>query len=70
MPGAEAVNRLIVDKALEKGESRGRLVKVVFVAAYAFPAGFVMDARAMMGPETPGFSIDVRYPSPPEPETT
>lgn len=59
MPGAEAVNRLIIDGALEPLEGRGRLARVVFIAAYTFPAGFVMDARAMMGPENPGFTIDV-----------
>lgn len=57
MPGAEAVNRLISDGALEPCEGRGRVVKIVFIAAYTFPAGFVMDARAMMGPDNPGFTI-------------
>jgi hypothetical protein len=60
MPGAEAVNRIVSDDALEPLEGRGRLIKVVFIAAYAFPANFVMDVRAMLGPENPAFDIDVR----------
>lgn len=66
MPGAEAINRLISDGALEPLEGRGRLIHTVFIAAYAFPANFVMDVRAMLGPENPAFDIDVRtFPEPP-----
>ena len=36
------------------------MIKAVFIAAYAFPANFVMDVRAMLGPENPAFDIDVR----------
>ena len=59
MPGAEAVNKIISDGALEPGDGRGRLIRTVFIAAYTFPAGFVMDVRAMLGPENPAFEIDV-----------
>ena len=58
MPGAECLNRLIVDGAFDPLEGRGRVVRVVFIAAYTFPAGFIMDAKAMMGPDNPGFTID------------
>lgn len=58
MPGAEAINRLIADGALEGGG--GKLSRVVFIAAYVFPAGVVMDAKAFVRPEDPGYSIDVR----------
>lgn len=60
MPGAEAINRICSDEALEGLEGRGKLIKAVFIAAYAFPANFVMDVRAMLGPENPAFDIDVR----------
>ena len=69
MPGAEAVNKIVSDGALEPGDGRGRLIRTVFIAAYTFPAGFVMDVRAMLGPENPAFEIDVHtsvhIPSPP-----
>jgi hypothetical protein len=61
MPGAEAVNKIISDGALEPGDGRGRLIRTVFIAAYAFPAGFVMDVRAMLGPENSAFEIDVYH---------
>ena len=64
MPGAEAVNKIISDGALEPGDGRGRLIRTVFIAAYTFPAGFVMDVRAMLGPENPAFEIDVHPPIP------
>lgn len=59
MPGAECINKLVADGALETRNGRGKLVKAVFIAAYTFPAGFAMDAREFIRPEDPGFSIDV-----------
>ena len=59
MPGAEAINKIISDGALEPGSGRGRLLRAVFIAAYTFPANFVMDVRAMLGPDNPAFDIDV-----------
>lgn len=60
MPGSEAVNKL-----LELGTqdahatlSRGKLRRVVYISAYMFPAGFVMDAKMFIGAEDPMFSID------------
>lgn len=59
MPGAEAINRLIAEGALEPKEGRGKLRRVVFIAAYVFPAGMVFDAKDFIRPEDPYFSIDV-----------
>jgi hypothetical protein len=64
MPGAEAINRIVSDGALEPLQGRGRLLRAVFIAAYTFPANFVMDVRAMLGPENPAFDIDVLPPNP------
>lgn len=36
----------------------GRLVRAVFIAAYVFPPGFVMDAKQFVGSGDPNFSID------------
>ncbi|KAK5125330.1 hypothetical protein LTR85_000439 [Meristemomyces frigidus] len=63
MPGAEAINRLLAEKRLasqaEGGrDGRARLARVIFLAAYVFPIGFIMDAAMMVGPENPNFTID------------
>ena len=61
MPGAEAINRLHTSGALDptsNDKDRGRLVKALFIAAYTFPAGIVMDAADFVGPSTPGLTID------------
>lgn len=60
MPGTEALNRLIAAGMLEPRAGKGKVVKVVFLAAYVFPAGFVMDAKEHVGAANPGLSIDVR----------
>lgn len=72
MPGAEAVNHIIKDGGLEPCTGRGRLIRTVFMAAYAFPAGFVMDVRALLKSESPAFEIDVKLPRlhPPKPNLT
>ena len=59
MCGAEAVNRIIAAGGLEKRQGKGGLVRVVLIAAYALPAGVVLDARDYVGPENPNLSIDV-----------
>ena len=67
MPGAEAVNRLFAGGTISTngedkdaaGKRGGRLTAVVFIAAYTFPAGMVMDTRDFVRPEDPGYSIDV-----------
>ncbi len=49
---------------------RGRLLKVIFIAAYVFPAKMIIDPKDFVGPDNPGFSIDVRtspFYSPPTP---
>jgi len=56
--GAEAANRFKSEGRLESGGSAGKLVSVMFIAAYAFPAGFVMDAKLFIRPEDPFFSIE------------
>ncbi|TKA74513.1 hypothetical protein B0A55_08048 [Friedmanniomyces simplex] len=58
VPGAEAVNRLTKEGRLEATGSSAKLVRVIFIAAYVFPVGFIMDAKLMLGPENPRFSID------------
>jgi hypothetical protein len=73
MPGAEAVNCLVNDGVVdgaglggsdengaEGSRRRGKLVRVVFIAAYIFPAKLVIDPKDFVGPDNPGFSIDVR----------
>lgn len=58
MPGSEAVNQLIELGALNSHPGRGRLRRVVYIAAYFFPAGFQMDAKIFIGDDDPMFSID------------
>lgn len=50
------------DSAQSPPEKRrmGRLLRVIFVAAYIFPAKTKIDPRSFVGPDNPGFSIDVR----------
>jgi hypothetical protein len=59
VPGAQATNELIAQGALHAANGKGKLVRVVFLAAYVFPAGFVMDAK-MFTESDPGFTIEVR----------
>jgi hypothetical protein len=59
MSGAEAVNQLMKDGYSEAMDGKGKLVRVIFLAAYAFPAGVPLDARAMVGPDNPDYTIDV-----------
>lgn len=72
MPGAEAVNRLVIDGVVggdgwgggEGGGLRtGKLRRCVFISAIIQPAGAVFDQRHLLGPENTGFSIDVRITS-------
>ncbi|KAK4554819.1 hypothetical protein LTR86_007967 [Recurvomyces mirabilis] len=56
--GAETINRLIHEGRLEASAGKGRLVRAIFVAAYAFPAGVALDSRHFLGPENPNFGID------------
>ena len=58
MPGSEAVNQLIDLGALNSQPDKGRLRRVVYIAAYMFPAGFKMDAKMFVGGSDPMFSID------------
>lgn len=59
MCGAEAVNRIIAAGGLKERAGKGRLVRVVLIAAQALPAGMVLDAREYVGSENPNLSIDV-----------
>lgn len=59
MGGCESLNNIIAAGGLERREGRGRVIRVVLIAAYAFPAGMVLDARDFIGPDNPEFSIDV-----------
>lgn len=55
----------VEDGMTEKGVKRmGALVRVVFIAAYIFPAKAPIDPKDFVGPENPGFSIDVRPATP------
>lgn len=38
----------------------GKLLRVIFIAAYVYPAKTKIDPRSFVGPDNPGFSIDVR----------
>lgn len=38
----------------------GSLVRIVFIAAHILPAKFLMDPKDYVGPDNPGFTIDVR----------
>jgi len=38
----------------------GKVVRVVFIAAYIFPAKRHIDQKDFVGPDNPGFTIDVR----------
>lgn len=58
MPGSEALNQLIELGMLEARSGRGRLRRVIYIAAYMFPAGFKMDAKIFIGDDDPMFSID------------
>ena len=58
MPGAEATNQLIASGALDRVNGKGQLIRVLFIAAYVFPAGQVADAKNFIGPHDPHFSID------------
>lgn len=61
--GAEALNQVLSDIASKndsgstQSKPRGRIVHVLLIAAYIFPAGVVMDAATFVGPSNPGFSI-------------
>lgn len=59
MPGAESLNKLIADGVLSPKEGYGNLIRAIFIAAFSFPAGFVLDACELLGSEDPGLSIDV-----------
>lgn len=58
MPGSEAVNQLIDLGVLETQGEKGNLRRIVYIAAYMFPAGFKMDAKMFIGDSDPMFSID------------
>lgn len=60
MPGSEAVNLLIDLGALTavSSKSRGRLRRVVNIAAIMFPAGFKMDPKMFIDDSDPAISID------------
>lgn len=57
MPGAECLNKLIADRALEGREDRGKLVGAIFLASYTLPAGVINDQRDFVHPS---FRVDVR----------
>ena len=72
MPGAEAINRLVIDGVVggdgwgggEGGGLRtGKLRRFVPISAIIQPAGAVFDQRHLLGPENTGFSIDVCIPT-------
>lgn len=60
MPGSEAVNKFIeLDTPVAHASlSRGVLRRVVYISAYMFPPGFVMDAKMFVADSDPMFSID------------
>ena len=67
MPGSEAVNQLLDLDCLssqppgtQDGRRGGKLRRVVYIAAYMFPANFVMDAKIFVGDSDPMFRIDDR----------
>ncbi len=68
MPGAEAINRLVKDglvagtdeELFKDNHTMGKLIRVVFIAAYVFPPKVAFDPKDMVGASNPGFSIDVR----------
>ncbi|USW47075.1 Putative alpha/beta hydrolase-1 [Septoria linicola] len=58
IPGTEALNRLVKADDSQAQHHQGRLLRVIFFSAHNFPTAFVVDAKKMIGPANPQFSID------------